>query len=163
VKGIDGARPIWPRRAGRSKRHKGSLVWIVGSETAKARIYNHLRVETPGPGYCHFSFDYTRDFFKQLTAEEIRTKYFHGRAILYFYLPKGHRNEALDRRAYGLAALEARAVPWETLITAAPKEAPIALVQTNVNDSTASSSPQSTRQRSALRARTARPIRFRFR
>ena len=163
VKGIDGARPIWPRRAGRSKRHKGSLVWIVGSETAKARIYNHLRVEAPGPGYCHFPLDYTREFFKQLTAEEIRTKYFHGRASLYFYLPKGHRNEALDRRAYGLAALESRAVPWETLAATAPKETPENhnLRSETASSSTSQSSPSPARSPEARRP-TARPIRFRM-
>lgn len=124
IKGIDGARPIWPRRAGRSKKYQGSLVWMVGVETAKARIYNQLRVEAAGPGYAHFPLDYSEKYFKELTSEEIRVKYFHGKAALYFYLPAGRRNEALDRRAYALAALDARPVPWEILARSAPTAPP---------------------------------------
>lgn len=124
IKGIDGPRPIWSPRAGTSRKYKGNLVWTVGVETAKARIYNQLRVETPGPGYAHFPFEYDAEFFKQLTSEEIRTKFFHGKAALYFFLPKGHRNESLDCRAYALAALNCRSVQWEALLRAAPSEPP---------------------------------------
>jgi len=124
IKGIDGARPIWTPRAGSSRKYKGNLVWTVGVETAKARIYNQLRVETPGPGFAHFPEEYDAEFFKQLTSEEIRTKFFHGKAALYFFLPKGRRNEALDCRAYALAALNSGSVPWEALLRAAPTEPP---------------------------------------
>jgi phage terminase large subunit GpA-like protein len=124
IKGVDGARPIWTPHAGKSRKYKGSLVWIVGVETAKARIYNQLRVESHGPGYCHFPLDYSAEYFKQLTAEEIRTKYHFGKASLYFFLPPGRRNEALDIRVYALAALNSRNVPWEMLAKSAPSEPP---------------------------------------
>jgi phage terminase large subunit GpA-like protein len=124
IKGMDGARKIWTPRATKSKRYKGSLLWLVGVETAKARIYNHLRVETHGPGYCHFPLDYSSQYFKDLVSEEIRTKYFHGKAALYFFLPPGKRNEPLDIRGYALAALESRSIPWEILTRSAPTEPP---------------------------------------
>ena len=34
------------------------------------------------------------------------------------------RNEALDRPVYALAALQARSVPWEVLLRAAPADSP---------------------------------------
>jgi phage terminase large subunit GpA-like protein len=44
--------------------------------------------------------------------------------VRYWFKAFGKRNEALDRRAYALAALHARQVPWEVLLRAAPTEPP---------------------------------------
>jgi len=124
IKGHDGARPIWYQYAGRSRKYKGSLVWTVGVDTAKARIYGQLRVGLSGPGYAHFPLSYDEEFFKQLTSEQVMTRYHHGRPVLFFRLPAGRRNEGLDRRAYALAALFSRNVPWEILVRSAPTEPP---------------------------------------
>jgi len=122
--GRDGPRPIWPRRAGKSKKYKGSLVWTVGVDSAKEAIYSSLRVAAHGPGYSHFPVSYELDFFTQLTSEEVRTRYKNGKQIRYWFKPAGVRNEALDRRAYALAALRSRPVPWEILARSAPTEPP---------------------------------------
>ena len=106
VKGASGfGKPIWPRRASKGI-HKGEF-FIVGSDTAKERVYGKLRVSLPGPGYCHFPLNRERDYFEMLTAERIKTRTVHGRAERYFQKPDGVRNEALDCRAYATAALHA--------------------------------------------------------
>jgi phage terminase large subunit GpA-like protein len=124
IKGMDGARPIWPRRAGKSKRYVNSLVWTVGVDTAKDGIYSRLKVETPGPGYCHFPLSYQKEFFAELTSEQVKTRFVRGHPVRYWYKPSGVRNEALDRRVYATAALLSGSVPWEVLLRAAPTEPP---------------------------------------
>jgi hypothetical protein len=47
IKGMNGARPIWPWRAGKSRKLPGS----IGVDAAKDAIYSKLKVMTPGRGY----------------------------------------------------------------------------------------------------------------
>jgi len=51
---------------------KGLKLYPVGTDTAKTVIYGRLKVEEPGPGYCHFSDHYPDDYFNQLT--KVRNK-----------------------------------------------------------------------------------------
>lgn len=100
IKGVMGfGKPIWPRRATRSI-HKRDL-FMVGVDTAKERVYSKLRAHIPGPGYCHFPLGRERDYFDMLTAERIKV----DRGKRKFGKADGARNEALDCRAYALAAL----------------------------------------------------------
>jgi phage terminase large subunit GpA-like protein len=106
IKGASGfGKPIWPRRASKGV-HRGEF-FVIGSDTAKERVYSKLRVNLPGAGYCHFPLNRERDWFDMLTAERIKTRTVHGRAERYFQKPDGVRNEALDCRAYATAALHA--------------------------------------------------------
>jgi len=59
----------------------------------------------------HFPIAYQQEFFHQLTSEEVRTRFVRGHPVRYWFKPSGVRNEALDRRAYALAALDASAGP----------------------------------------------------
>ena len=77
----------------------------LGTDTAKQMIYSRLKIHQPGPGYCHFPADYPEEYFKQLTAERIQTKFVNGHPTRVWVMPKGRRNEALDCRVYGMAAL----------------------------------------------------------
>jgi phage terminase large subunit GpA-like protein len=124
VKGADGSRTIWPRRASKSIKQKGSLLWIVGVDTAKDAIYNSLRVNAHGPGYAHFPETYQLEYFEQLTSERVGVKFRNGRPYRYWYKPASVANEALDRRVYALAALYSKPVPWEILAKSAPSEPP---------------------------------------
>ena len=124
IKEMDGARPIWPRRAGKSRKYTGSTVWTIGVDTAKDAIYSKLKVDKPGPGYCHFPISYPQEYYDQLTSEEVRTRFHRGHPLRYWFKPARVRNEALDRRVYALAALHSRAVPWDVLIRSAPTEPP---------------------------------------
>lgn len=83
-------------------------LYPIGTDTAKEMIYNRLKLEEEGPGYMHFPnlIEYDEEYFKQLTSEKAMTKYVKG-------VPMGPkkwvktraRNEALDLKVYGYAAL----------------------------------------------------------
>lgn len=87
-----------------SNRMKVKL-FSVGTDTAKEMIYSRLKITEPGVGYCHFPSDRDEQYFKQLTAEKIVTRYHKGFPVRRFEKPEGRRNEALDCRVYALAAL----------------------------------------------------------
>lgn len=118
IKGLNGPRPIWNPRAGKSRKY-AAVVWHVGVDSAKDAWYSRLRTTEPGPGYCHFPIAYDSTFFDGLTAEQVRTRYSKGKPIREWFLPSGRRNEPIDIRAYGLAALLARPVKWDQLARAA--------------------------------------------
>ena len=80
-------------------------LFTIGTDTAKQMIYSRLKIHQPGAGYCHFPADYPEEYFKQLTAERIQTKFINGHPSRIWVLAKGRRNEALDCRVYGMAAL----------------------------------------------------------
>jgi phage terminase large subunit GpA-like protein len=67
------------------------------------------------------------EYFSQLTAEVVRTRYQHGRPYRVWTLPNGKRNEALDTAAYALAARHATRIQIlhprpETKLSARPPE-----------------------------------------
>lgn len=79
---------------------------LIGTDTAKDAIYARLKIDEPGPGYCHFSLLHTEEYFKQLTAEVVETTYHKGHAKRRYVKAKHQRNEVLDCRVYALAALD---------------------------------------------------------
>jgi len=76
----------------------------VGVDTAKELIYSRLNIQNAGAGYCHFPMKYDEEYFRQLTAEKIVTKYRRGFKRREWVLTRS-RNEALDCRVYALASL----------------------------------------------------------
>lgn len=108
IRGVSGeGKPIWPKKAG--KREKTRLPFFnVGVDSAKEVVYARLRVTDPAQaGYCWFNMAYDADHFDQMTSEEVRIKYTRGMPVREWHLKAGKlRNEALDIRAYALAALE---------------------------------------------------------
>ena len=91
--------------AGRpSKRNKGKVkLFPIGVDAAKEVVYSRLRIEEPGPGYCHFPLERDQEYFDQLTAEKRITKYVNGRPKMVWTQTR-KRNEALDCRVYATAA-----------------------------------------------------------
>ena len=75
----------------------------VGVDTAKELIYARLKIKEPGPGYCHFLAHYDDEHFRQLTAEQIVTRFSKGYRKREWKKIRA-RNEALDCRVYALAA-----------------------------------------------------------
>jgi phage terminase large subunit GpA-like protein len=75
----------------------------VGVDTAKELIYVRLKIKEPGPGYCHFPAQYDDEYFRQLTAEKIVTRFSKGYRKREWKKVRA-RNEALDYRGYALAA-----------------------------------------------------------
>ncbi len=76
----------------------------VGVDTAKDLLFGRLRIQDPGPGYLHFPFHYSAEFFQQLTAEKAVTRYHKGFPMRSWVKIRA-RNEALDCRVYAMAAL----------------------------------------------------------
>ena len=103
VKGIGGeGKPIVGRP---TKNNIGKInLFPVGVDTAKELIYSRLKMTDEGEGYCHFPADRGEEYFRMLTAERKVTKYFKGRPRQE-WMKVRTRNEALDCRVYGLAAL----------------------------------------------------------
>ena len=100
--------PIWPRRPSETRKGR-QPIYLVGIDAAKEAIYARLAIEEPGPGYSHFPLDRHAEWFEQLTSERLLTRYVGGRPSRLWSLASGSRNEALDCRVYGLAALHALA------------------------------------------------------
>jgi phage terminase large subunit GpA-like protein len=119
VKGLAGAgRPIvsapMRRRSGRNRRPVE--LFQVGVDEAKGLIYSRLRLKERGPGYCHFPMrpEYDEEYFAQLTAEKVVTRFHRGFARREWVKTRP-RNEALDCRVYALAALYILNPSWDAL------------------------------------------------
>lgn len=92
------------KRSGRSAR-KVEL-WTLGVDEIKSLIYSRLAIQEVGPGYIHFPLaDWcNEEFFAQLTAEKIVTKF--RRGVPYReWVQTRKRNEVLDCTVYAHAAL----------------------------------------------------------
>ncbi|WP_221072857.1 phage terminase large subunit family protein [Vibrio alfacsensis] len=106
IKGKAGVgRPIVSRP---STSNKGKIkLFTVGTDTAKELVMARLQIQERGYGYYHYPIDpkFDLEFFKQLTAEERRTRYHKGHAVLEWVKVR-KRNEAFDLEVYNLAARE---------------------------------------------------------
>ena len=94
----------WPKR-----RNKDGVYLVeVGQDTGKTLMLRRLMIDKPGPGFWHWPrlevFD--EEYFKQLTAEEMRPKWTAGGKKMVWQLKKGRqRNEPWDCSNYSLAAI----------------------------------------------------------
>jgi len=107
VKGRGGTGiPVWPRRPTRSNKGKIPL-FVIGVDAVKDAVFARLRLTEPGPGAIHFPRRLDAEYFRQLTAERVVTRFDRGRPIR-SWQPKrdGERNEALDTFIYANAALQ---------------------------------------------------------
>lgn len=98
---------------------KGTRLWPIGTDTAKALLGARLRVEpavdgSSSPGSVHFSTQLQPDYYEQLTAERLVTRYVKGRPRLEWVKPAGRRNEALDLFVYNIAAAHYLGIPRYT-------------------------------------------------
>ena len=85
-------------------------LYSLGVDAGKADIMGALKVQEPGPKYCHFpkgvDRGYDNAFFNGLLSEKLVMKTERGRTRWAWEKLPGHeRNEALDCRNYALAAL----------------------------------------------------------
>jgi phage terminase large subunit GpA-like protein len=96
--------PVWPRRP---TRVRGKVpLFIVGVDAVKDALYARLRLTEPGPGAVHFGKALDADYFRQLTAERVVTRFDKGRPVRSWQMKRdGERNEALDTFVYATAAL----------------------------------------------------------
>jgi phage terminase large subunit GpA-like protein len=80
-------------------------LWMIGTDTAKDRIFARMKIPAPGPGYMHLP-DFAEDeYLAQLTSEKALRRYRRGKGTIREYIKTRARNEALDLEVYVLAAL----------------------------------------------------------
>jgi phage terminase large subunit GpA-like protein len=98
----------------------GVQLWPVGTDTAKQVIYGRFGIEE-GPGRMHFSNDLPDEFYAQITAEKMATRYHKGHPRIEWVKPSHRRNEVLDCTVYALAAAYQLGMPrwrdrdWDAL------------------------------------------------
>lgn len=85
-------------------------LYMVGVDAGKAAIISSLKVQEPGPKYCHFPLEeergYDAAFFNGLLSERLVRRRSGNRERWVWEKLQGHaRNEALDCRNYAMAAL----------------------------------------------------------
>lgn len=97
--------PIWPTKRPSSRSKKTYQPVILGVNAGKDTIRSYLGKDLPGPGYMHFSVDRDRNYFAQLTAEQVEIKELGGHKYRVWILPAGKANEASDCRVYAYGAL----------------------------------------------------------
>lgn len=102
IKGMGGEGKAMVGRPSKNNVGKCPL-FPVGVHTVKDALFGRLKVADPGPAYVHFSDTLPDEYFKQLTAEKIVTRYHKGFQRREFIKTRP-RNEALDCFVYALAA-----------------------------------------------------------
>lgn len=117
IKGSNDSAAAYIQKPSKNNREKAHL-FTIGVDTGKSWLMDRLKLETPGPGYCHFPLEarkgYDEKYFKGLTSEKKVLRYKMGRPYFAWELKdKGEhkRNEALDCRNYATAAIEITQLP----------------------------------------------------
>ena len=133
IKGIGGEGRALAGRPTKNNIGKVRL-FPIGVNGAKDLIFARLRIQEPGPGYCHFPVDYDDEFFRQLTAEKCVTR-FHKGFPRREYIKTRPRNDALDCRVYAMAAFAIlnmninRLADRQTENRAVPADEPVAAMR----------------------------------
>ena len=103
IKGVGGEGK--PQVGKPSKNNRQSVrLFPVGVDGVKELVYSRLKIREPGPGYCHFPEGRGEEYFLQLTAEKMVTRFKKGYKRREWVQTRP-RNEALDCRVYAIAAL----------------------------------------------------------
>jgi len=111
VKGQSKAnKPIISRPTDQDVNWKGSIIkggvqlWQVGTDTIKSTIYGRIQESEPGPRTMHFPQELPDEYFMQLTAEKLVTKFDARGFPRMEWVKVSERNEALDLEVYCYAA-----------------------------------------------------------
>lgn len=124
IKGVGGEGKPIAGRPSKSNSMKCHL-FPIGVDTAKDLVFARLRIQDQGPGYIHFSDTLSDEYFRQLTAEKIVTRYHKGFKKRVFEKVRA-RNEALDCMVYAIAAYAIIGVNVNTYADRAESEKTIA-------------------------------------
>lgn len=92
----------------------------LGVDAGKQMIMDSLKVQTPGPRYCHFPIEdekgYNHQFFVGLLSERLVFKKGHKSPWQWEKIPGHERNEPLDCRNYAFAAFRALSPDMDALL-----------------------------------------------
>lgn len=110
-RGGDGVPYVAPPTKVPIRQNKRITCWLytIGVDAGKSLIMSSLKVQEPGPKYCHFprgeDRGYDALFFNGLLSERLVLKRSRGRdRWMWEKIPGHNRNEALDCRNYAMAA-----------------------------------------------------------
>ena len=78
---------------------------IIGVDQIKRTLYHALTAPLGSPGYCHFPFGRSEEYFLQLTGERLVVVNYQNRRPERRWVPIHTAVEALDARVYAMAAL----------------------------------------------------------
>lgn len=88
---------------------EGAVLWSLGVDDGKVKVFDSLNVTEPGPLYCHFPKDedkgYTEEYFLGLTAEAPVYQVIGGRKYKTWKKIRD-RNEPFDLAVYNRAVIE---------------------------------------------------------
>lgn len=108
IKGYGGSGKPLIGKASRNNVKK-AILFPLGVDAGKERIYSNLAITDEGPGFCHFPIEsekgYTQEYLKSLCSEKKVTRYQKG-IVSYTWVKRHARNEGLDLRNYAQAALD---------------------------------------------------------
>lgn len=109
IKGEGGSGIPLVYKVSRNNKYKLPLV-LLGVDSGKTAIMQRLKIQEPGPKYFHFPKEegrgYDQIYFKGLISERQVWRKQKGRIVsTWENIAKDKRNEPLDLRVYGLAAL----------------------------------------------------------
>lgn len=117
IKGSNDSAAAYIQKPTKSNREQAYL-FTIGVDTGKSWLMDRLKLEEPGPGFCHFPREdgrgYDEKYFKGLTSEKKVMRYKMGRPYFAWELKdrgEHRRNEALDCRNYATAAIEITGLP----------------------------------------------------
>lgn len=103
-----------PTRTNRAK----ALLFSIGVSEGKMAVYQRLRIEDEGPGYCHFprksEKGYDQEYFRGLLSEKYVRVVRNGK-LMRSWEKIYERNEPLDCRNYATAAMEILSPDFERL------------------------------------------------
>lgn len=104
IKGIGGEIGSKPLVGRPSKNNAQKCpLFPIGVDTGKDLLFSRLRITDEGPGYIHFSDHLGEEYYRQLTAEKIITRFHKGYGKRTFVKTR-ERNEALDCMVYAMSA-----------------------------------------------------------
>ena len=91
--------------------NRKAWLYILGVDAGKQAIMSNLKVETPGPSFCHFpkgeERGYDSNYFNGLLSEKlVLSKTKTGNRYVWEKIPGHQRNEPLDCRNYANAAFK---------------------------------------------------------
>lgn len=101
---IDRDRRAFQKRQAKRMR-AGKPAEILGVDQIKRTLFHALSAPLGSPGYCHFPQGRSEEYFLQLTGERLVVVSHHQRRPERRWVPIHQAVEALDCRAYAMAAL----------------------------------------------------------
>ena len=112
----------------------------IGVDTVKSLLFARMRITEQGAGYIHFSDRLDEEYFRQLTAEKVVTRFHKGFKKRVFEKIRA-RNEALDCMVYSYAAYAILGINVNSMADKIASEEPIKSIKEDNNDRKPQSRP----------------------